>query len=374
MIVLALNSGSSSLKFGLYRVRLAEAGPLLTGQLGGIEELGPRLAAAKLPAPEALAHRLVHGGPALRRHVRLNDAVLRQLEAAAHFAPLHMPAALAVIAHASTLLPGLPQVACFDTAFHATLPEAARVLPLPKALQTQGIQRYGFHGLSCESILFQLARALPPADFGRLLIAHLGHGASVTAVLAGRSVDTSMGLTPSGGLIMGTRSGDLDPGVLLHLLRQPGAEAGGLQDLLDRQSGLLGISGLSSEMRQLHEAEPTQLDARLAVAMFCTAVAKQLAAMATVLGGVDLIVFSGGIGEHDAAVRATVCKALGWFGVLLDAERNQQGRGEISSAGSRCSVRVVASQEDAQMARQAARLLAEPHPSAHNHRRSNPKS
>lgn len=365
MIVLALNSGSSSLKFGLYRVvgedaEVAE--PVLEGQLDTVGELAARLAAAYLPPPDAVGHRIVHGGPALRRHAVIDDAVLRQIDAAAPFAPLHTPASLAVIAHSRDLFPGLPQVACFDTAFHAALPDVARVLPVPKSLQAQGIQRYGFHGLSCESIVHQLACDLPDGLPERLLIAHLGHGASVTAVKAGRSIDTSMGLTPSGGLIMGTRSGDLDPGVLIHLLRQAGGDAETLEALLDRQSGLLGISGLSSDMRRLHEAEATSADARLAVRMFCVAVAKQLAAMATVLGGVDVIVFSGGIGENDAPVRAAICNRLDWFGVVLDVEGNQRGQGAISAAASRCVVRVVASQEDAQIARHTAALLQLPPP------------
>jgi acetate kinase len=363
VIVLALNSGSSSLKFGLYRMAGEDAGvaePVLEGQLDTVGDLAVRLAAADLPAPDAVGHRIVHGGPALRRHAVIDDAVLRQIEAAAPFAPLHTPACLAVMSHSRALFPGLPQVACFDTAFHATLPDVARVLPIPKALQAQGIQRYGFHGLSCESIVHQLARDLPQGLPERLLIAHLGHGASVTAVKAGRSIDTSMGLTPSGGLIMGTRSGDLDPGVLVHLLRQSGADADTLEGLLDQQSGLLGISARSSDMRRLHEAEATSADARLAVRMFCVAVAKQLAAMATVLGGVDLIVFSGGIGEHDAAVRAAVVDMLGWVGIALDTDGNLRGQGAISAAASRCAVRVVASQEDAQIARHTAALLQAP--------------
>ena len=357
MIVLALNSGSSSLKFGLYRVLANVAEPMLAGPLESIGDLAARLAASELPAPQAIGHRVVHGGPALRQHVVINEPVLRQIEAAAPFAPLHTPPALALVGQSRELFPGLAQVACFDTAFHTTLPDAARVLPIPKALQAQGIQRYGFHGLSCEAIVFQLALELPQGLPERVLIAHLGNGASVTAVKAGRSIDTSMGLTPSGGLIMGTRSGDIDPGVLMHLLRQAGGETSRLEEMLDRQSGLLGISGLSSDMRRLHEAEPSNADARLAVNMFCVAVAKQLAALATVLGGVDLIVFSGGIGENDAAVRAAVCAALGWFGVALDAGSNQRGRGAISAATSRCAVRVVASREEEQIARHTARLL-----------------
>jgi acetate kinase len=356
VIVLALNSGSSSLKFGLYRVLSNGAETVLAGQLDGIGDLAARLAGSALPTPQAIGHRVVHGGPALARHVVIDDGVLREIEAATPFAPLHMPAALAVIAHARAHFPGLPQVACFDTAFHATLPDVARVLPVPRALRAQGIRRYGFHGLSCESIVHQLACDLPHGLPDRLLIAHLGHGASVTAVRAGRSVDTSMGLTPTGGLIMGTRSGDLDPGVWLHLLRRSGGGAGRLEALLDRESGLLGISGLSGDMRRLHEAEATDADARLAVRMFCMAASKQLAAMATVLGGVDLIAFSGGIGENDAAVRAAICAPLAWFGVALDAQGNERGQGAISAATSRCAVRVVASQEGEQIARHTAGL------------------
>jgi len=370
MIVLSLNSGSSSLKFGLYRVDV-EGGAggdgaegveaLLVGQLDDTGELTERLRAGGLPAPQAVGHRIVHGGPALQAHTVIDEAVLRQIEAAACFAPLHTPASLAVIAQARALFPGLPEVACFDTAFHATLPDTARVLPIPKSFQSQGIRRYGFHGLSCESIVFQLARRtspnLPQGVPERLLIAHLGHGASVTAVLGGRSVDTSMGLTPSGGLIMGTRSGDLDPGLFVYLLRHVGGNAVQLHELLDEQSGLLGISALSGDMRRLHEAEANNANARLAVQMFCASVAKELAAQATVLGGVDLIVFSGGIGENDAAVRAAICAALGWCGVALDASRNQCGQGLISADASRCAVRVLPSQEDEQIARHTARLL-----------------
>lgn len=376
MIVLSLNSGSSSLKFGLYRVDEEQGAQgaqgsqgaavdgveaLLVGQLDDTSELTERLRAGGLPAPEAVGHRIVHGGPALQAHTVIDDAVLRQIEAAACFAPLHTPASLAVIRQARALFPGLPEVACFDTAFHATLPDVASVLPIPKHFQAQGIRRYGFHGVSCESIVFQLARrgdgTLRSGVPERLLIAHLGHGASVTAVLAGRSVDTSMGLTPSGGVVMSTRSGDLDPGVLFHLLRHVGGDALQLQALLDEQSGLLGVSALSGDMRRLHEAETANADAKLAVQMFCAGVAKELAAQATVLGGVDLIAFSGGIGENDAAVRASICAALGWCGVSLDASRNQRGQGLISADASRCAVEVLPSQEDEQIARHTARLL-----------------
>ncbi|HSW04032.1 acetate/propionate family kinase [Aquabacterium sp.] len=366
MIVLAINSGSSSLKIGLYRVGDGEPAPLFSGPLASIDALRAALADKAVPAPQAIGHRIVHGGPGLRRHLRIDAAVLQQIEAATPFAPLHTPVAVAAIRHCAELFPGLPQMACFDTAFHAGLHDAARVLPLPKAWQSRGIQRYGFHGLSCESIVHHLTRTLPQGLPERVLIAHLGNGASISAVQAGRSIDTSMGLTPSGGLIMGTRCGDIDPGLLLHLLREQGSDTERLATLLDRESGLLGISGLSSDMRRLHQAADGDTehaaDARLAIRMFCIAVAKQLAAMMTVLGGADLIVFSGGIGEHDAAVRAAVCERLAWFGIQLDDARNRAEAGgidrSISSPASRCAVQVVGSREDEQIARHVQRLMA----------------
>lgn len=360
MNVLALNSGSSSFKFGLYRADAAGVQTLLTesvdsaGHVDATARVAQALARPKLPTPDAVGHRIVHGGPKLRRHCLIDDTVLRQLEAAAAFAPLHMPAALALIRDAQQRFPGLPQVACFDTRFHADLPDVARVLPIAKALQAQGIQRYGFHGLSLESIVRQLGADLPQ----RVVIAHLGNGASVTAVKGGRSVDTSMGLTPTGGLIMGTRSGDLDPGVLLHLLRERQFDAGKLEALVDRGSGLLGISGVSSDMRRLHEAAASNPDARLAIEMFCYAVRKQIAAMIAVLDGIDLLVFTGGIGENDATVRAAICSGLSWIGVSLDESRNSEASNPIQNGASRCEVRVLESQEDEQIARHAWALVA----------------
>ena len=268
------------------------------------------------------------------------------MKAATAFAPLHIPSALSVIRFAQEHFPQLPQVACFDTTFHADLPEVARVLPIARELQSEGIQRYGFHGLSCESIVHQLGNDLP----SRLVIAHLGNGASVTAVIAGKSIDTSMGLTPSGGVIMGTRSGDLDPGVLIYLMREKKLDAAMLEDLIDHRSGLLGISGISSDMRRLHEAASTNADARLAIAMFCYSVRKQIAAMIAVLGGVDLIVFTGGIGENDVEARAAICGGLSWLGLSLDQDRNRSANNPINGSGSRCAVQVLPSQEDEQIA------------------------
>ena len=357
--ILALNSGSSSLKFGLFSVDSAGAEELFSETVPTAElaDAGHRiasvLAAAGLPPPDAIGHRIVHGGPALRQHGRIDDAVLRQLQAAAAFAPLHTPAALALIHLAQLRFPGIPQVACLDTQFHAGLPDVARTLPIAKELQSQGIQRYGFHGLSLESIVRQLGSDVPE----RLVIAHLGNGASVTALKAGQSIDTSMGLTPSGGVIMGTRSGDLDPGVLLYLLREKKFDAAGLEALVDHESGLLGISGVSGDMRLLHEAAAVNPDARLAIAMFCVSVRKQIAAMIAVLDGLDMLVFTGGIGENDAPVRSEICSGLSWIGVSLNATRNRCAGNPISDGASRGRVHVMASQEDEQIARHTWALL-----------------
>jgi acetate kinase len=387
--VLALNSGSSSLKFGLYEVGTClPTRMLLSGEaesIGGKESkfhaqgsdrnalvsetlsiqsqheaigrLGKLLAASHLPAPDAIGHRIVHGGPRLRQHCLIDDQVLRQLEAATAFAPLHIPSAVSVIRFAQEHFPGVPQVACFDTTFHAGLPAVARVLPISKALQSEGIQRYGFHGLSCESIVHQLAHDLP----SRLIIAHLGNGASITAVSGGKSIDTSMGLTPTGGVMMGSRSGDLDPGVLLYLLREKKFDASMLEELVDHRSGLVGISGIGSDMRVLHEAALSNADARLAIDMFCYSVRKLIAAMIAALNGVDMLVFTGGIGENDGEVRAAICEGLSWLGVSLDEARNRSGRDPINNSASRCAVRVLPSEEGEQIARHALELVSQIH-------------
>ncbi len=361
--VLAMNSGSSSLKFGLYRVDSTGVEKLF-GEIvataehpNAITQVASVLAASGMPPPDAIGHRIVHGGPALRQHCRIDDAVLHQLQAAAAFAPLHAPAALALIRFAQAHFPGVPQVACFDTQFHVSLPAVARVLPIARELQAEGIQRYGFHGLSLESIVRQLGDALPQ----RLVIAHLGNGASITAVKAGMSIDTSMGMTPSGGVIMGTRSGELDPGVLVYLMREKKYDAARLEALVDQRSGLLGISGLSGDMRRLHEAAASNGDARLAIEMFCYSVRKQVAAMIAVLGGLDMLVFTGGIGENDAQVRIDICAGLAWIGASLDEPRNRTASNPyslISDGATRCQLLVLASQEDEQIARHAWAILA----------------
>ena len=378
--VLALNSGSSSLKFGLYRVHAAQALRLVSGEGESMGEpdgvfqaadadgrtlvheigsttrpceavgrIGDLLQAMRTPVPQIIAHRIVHGGPALREHCLIDAGVQHALVAATPFAPLHMSAALSLLHQAELRFPGLPQVACFDTTFHRGMPDIARTLPLPAALRTLGIERYGFHGLSCESVVRQLAADADGVP-RRLVIAHLGNGASVTAVLDGVSIDTSMGLTPSGGLVMGTRSGDLDPGVLIYLAREMHFDAERLETLIDHQSGLLGISGSSSDMRTLHESAVSDADARLSIDMFCQSVRKQVGAMSVVLDGIDVLAFTGGIGEHDAVVRAQICGGLSSIGIGMEAASSADVGDSRWAGQARCHVRVIPSLEDEQIA------------------------
>jgi len=345
--ILALNSGSSSLKFGAYEVADSSARLLLGGEAEWQDGAGKlRIADCAGAASDVatqqdavvsignlldehritlrgVGHRIVHGGPNLLRHCVIDASVMEQLERAAEFAPLHVPAALSLVRYASSRFQGVPQIACFDTAFHATLPESARIFALPRELRADGVQRFGFHGLSCESIVRQLA-PIPE----RLVIAHLGSGASITAVKNGRSVDTSMGLTPTGGVVMGTRCGDIDPGVLIFLLRRFGYDAAQLEELVDRRSGLLGISGASSDMRKLHVAAQSNPDAALAIEIFCHSLRKEIAAMAAVLNGIDTLVFTGGIGEHDAVIRSAIADGLGFLRIgeiiVLPARENEE--------------------------------------------------
>lgn len=339
-VVLVLNSGSSSLKYGLYR-DMAVAPTLLTG--GTIETnddhgtildaVVAQLEHANVPAPTVVAHRIVHGGPHRTRHCLIDPEVTRDLEAACAFAPLHGPVALALIRMTQSRFPGLPQVACFDTAFHATMPEVAWTLPIPREYAANGIRRYGFHGLSCQSIVRQFDDVVP----ARLVIAHLGSGTSVTAVREGRSVDTSMGLTPSGGVVMATRTGDVDPGVLLYLLRERGLEPTALARMVDHASGMLGISGCSGDMRRLRAAAPGNPAAGLAIEMFERSVSKAIAAMITSLRGVDMVVLTGGIGENDAGLAQAVRSDLAWIPGL--------------------AIRILPSREDEEIALAAASLV-----------------
>jgi acetate kinase len=294
---------------------------------------------------EAAGHRVVHGGPRFTQPQRIDAKLIEELKALVPFAPLHLPSQIALIEAIAAHYPDLPQVACFDTAFHSRMPEVARRFALPRELWEQGIKRYGFHGLSYEFIVDKLGKEIGP----RAIIAHLGNGASMAAVKDGAPVDTSMGLTPTGGFMMGTRSGDLDPGLLLHLINK-GYTANQLESLLNHQAGLLGVSGQTSEMKALLEKRGTDPGAAMAVEMFCYQARKFVGAFAAALGGLDTLVFTGGIGERSAEVRAGICSSLEFLGIAIDAAANR-ANAEVISAGSRCVVRVVATDEDLMIAR-----------------------
>ncbi len=377
-VVLAVNSGSSSLKFALFEIndgserRVAEGAVERVGGDGGrawirqgtaqterestCEDHGAALDVAfELLAERGLervkvaGHRVVHGGPEHVQPAIVDDALVASLRLIVPLAPLHMPASIAGIEAIAARHPTLPQVVCFDTAFHATLPEVARRLPLPDRFKD--VRRYGFHGLSYEYVMSTLGDA--PS---RIVIAHLGNGASLVAVKDGRAIDTTMGLTPTGGILMGTRTGDLDPGVLVYLAREKGLGPDALEHLVDRESGLLAIGG-SSDMKTLLERVETDSRARLAVEMFGYAVRKAIGAFAAALGGIDLLVFTGGIGERAAKVRAEACRGLEPFGIEVDAERNAHNEEIISGTRSCSVVRVVKTDEDLVIARHARRLV-----------------
>jgi len=383
--ILVVNTGSSSLKLGLYThadgderlqvdgladgvgqadgtltLRDASGKVLRSGkvplrtQRDALREASQWMQAVSSEPPVAVGHRVVHGGPKLTEHQRITPEVQEELKACVHFAPLHIPMALELIEETERAYPGAPQFACFDTAFHRTLPQAASRFALPGELFEAGVRRYGFHGLSYESLVHQLGREMP----SRVILAHLGSGASLAAVKDGKSVDTTMGLTPTGGIPMGTRSGDLDPGVLLYLLRTRQMSADSLETMLNHDAGLRALSGGTSDKRQLLEsAGKGDARAALAVEVFCGRIAETVAAYATVLDGLDLLVFAGGIGEHSVEVRQRVCRRLGFFGVELDDASNRQNGMEISTQTSRVRVRMMHSEEDLQIARHCRDLL-----------------
>jgi acetate kinase len=351
MHVLCLDSGSSSLKHALYDM----PGELLLRH-GVLEASGPEQPAAlseligavrpSEPSIDAVGHRIVFGGPNHDTPQMLDDALVAELETLVAFDPLHLPAELALVRQARASLPSARQVACFDSAFHRRMPAVARRYPLPKDVGPM-LQRYGYHGLSYEYIV-STGHAK-----GRAIVAHLGNGASLAAVRDGQPVDTTMGFTPLGGLMMGTRPGDLDPGVLLYLLRSGAFDTQSLSALLNERSGLLGVSGAGADMRMLLEQAPGDADARDAVELFNYLAVKQVGALAAVLGGLDTLIFTGGIGEHAAPIRKTMCGALGYLGVELDGERNDRGEERISSETSAVTVRVIPTDENLMIARHA---------------------
>ena len=383
-LVLAVNAGSSSLKFGLYP---RQGAALWTGSYEGLEPGGvPALKldgqcealdgvsdarggfevalahllatlAARGQTPVAVAHRIVHGGERFVAPCRIDEFALAELHRLDSLAPLHQPHNLAGVAAFARAMPGVPQVGCFDTAFHAGLPAVEQRLPIDRTLATQGLRRYGFHGLSYQYLRDEL---LPrtPAAMGRVVLAHLGNGASVCAMQGGASVATSMGFSALDGLMMGTRSGSLDPGVLLYLMEQ-GWDHDRIQQLLYKQSGLLGVSGISADMRRLRADGSAA--AQRAIDQFTYRVVREAGAMAACMGGLDVLAFSGGIGENDAALREQVCDQLGWMGVRMDAARNAGAPGDaahaIHAGDSAVEVWVVPTDEGRVAAREAARLL-----------------
>ncbi len=361
-VVLALNAGSSSLKLAVYRREgerevqlLAESVKAGDGQdAARLDEALLRVRDALGAAPDIVGHRLVHGGDDLTEPTLVDDAVMKQLEGLAALAPLHLPPALGLLRLARERLPRSRHVAVFDTTFHRHLPDVSRRLPLPKKLRERGLRRYGFHGLSCEYALTQLGQT-PPA---RVIVAHLGSGASLTAVRDGRSFDTTMGLTPTGGIPMSSRAGDLDPGVIVHLLRHACLSVDEVERLLNHESGLKGLSG-SADMAEL--LRRSDEEAILAVDLFCYAVKKQIGAYAAALGGVDCLVFTGGIGEHSPEVRARALSGLATFGLELDTARNAEHGPIISSAQSRCTARVIRSNEALMIARHCWRATESAH-------------
>jgi len=274
-----------------------------------------------LPKVEAVGYRVVHPGAKLDRHVRMDDAVMKDLEEAVVFAPLHDPAVIEVIREMMERFPDVAHYACFDTVFHQTMPEAATTYPIPAEYRERGVRRYGFHGLSCESIVRQL-RAFDAGVPKRMVIAHLGSGCSVTAVVDGRSVDTTMGLTPTGGVVMGTRPGDLDPGLVLYLLRQmKGDRVNALETMLNHDAGMVALSGMPNDMKAVREAVLRgDAKARLAVEIFTRSVKKAVGGFVALMGGVDAVVFAGGIGEHDARSRAEILGGLESFGISINSD------------------------------------------------------
>lgn len=390
--LLTLNAGSSSIKLGLFPV--AGGGMLASGQvdaIGGAARLwlkdaqGAPIATPPLPAgacPDhvtaleallaalagafpglevaAVGHRVVHGGPDLADPAVIDAGVLSRLEALVPFAPLHQPHNLSGVRASIAAFPDALQVACFDTAFHRHHPFEADAFALPRAYYDKGIRRYGFHGLSYDHIAGTLARIDPDLAAGRVIVAHLGNGASMCGLRAGRSIASTMGFTALDGLPMGTRCGQIDPGVLLYLMQQEGMDGAAISDLLYRQSGLLGLSGLSNDMRTLEASD--RPEARQAVACFAYRIQREAGSLAAALGGLDGIVFTAGIGENSVQTRATVCDGLRWIGVELDEARNAAGAPVISRDGSAVRVRVIPTDEESVIARDTRGLLADRRP------------
>jgi acetate kinase len=393
--VLVLNSGSSSIKFSVYEAADGERSKLHEGAVDGIgtdkgsfwikdadgnklvdqtPTLPDNAAAFKLvadalnssefPTPAAIGHRMVNGGPTVQKNQRITPNLIDEMERYKDFAPLHTPVAVYIMRESLRLFSGVPNFVCLDSWFHRTMPEVATHMPIPEEYSAMGVRRYGAHGISCESIIYQLQPNVPH----KLIVAHLGNGASITAIRNGESLDTSMGLTPTGGIISGTRTGDIDPGVLLFILRKIAESslsateaANQLEAVVNNKSGLLGVSDLSNDMRDLRDAiRSGNTKARLAVDKFTWTIARWIGSYVAELNGLDMLVFTGGIGENDVATRAEICAGLGALGIIIDSARdNVRGEAVISAENSPVTVRVIPAEEDLMIVNHVVRLIAE---------------
>jgi len=385
--VLVINGGSSSVKFAIHETgtspavsfrarvdRIGEMGTTLTWsgpdgrwETGGVDVLDHDAATSRLidwleareefAAVRAVGHRVVHG-MAHTEPERVTPELLDDLRRARPYAPEHLPREIEMIEAFQERHPQLPQVACFDTAFHGTMPRVATLLAIPRRYQAKGVQRYGFHGLSYAYLVEELARvAGPVAAHGRLILAHLGNGASMAAVRGGTSIDTTMGFTPAAGLVMGTRTGDVDPGLVSFLAQTEQMTATQFHHMVNHESGLLGVSEISADMRDLLAREADDVRAAEAVALFCYQAKKWVGALAAALGGLDTLVFSAGIGEQSALIRARICQGLDFLGIELHDGRNASHAAVISEDGSRVTVRVIPTNEELMIARSASRVL-----------------
>jgi acetate kinase len=367
-MILTINGGSSSIKFALYQL----GDPLKRTLHGAVDRIDldasdHQSAAASLmdwleqqpgfESVRAVGHRVVHGMQHSEPEL-VTQELLDELHRISPYDPDHLPSEIESIEAFRRRHPKLPQVACFDTAFHRTMPRVARLLPIPRRYDAQGVERYGFHGLSYAYLMEELARlGDPAATAGRVILAHLGNGASLAAVRDGKSIDTSMGFTPTAGLVMSTRSGDLDPGLAPYLARTERISTEQFYEMVNRRSGLLGVSETSSDMRDLLAQEASDIRAAEAVALFCYQAKKWIGSFAAALGGLDTLVFAGGIGENAPLVRARICDGLGFLGIELDDPRNTGHAAVISTDASRVVVRVIPTDEDLMIARSVRRIL-----------------
>jgi acetate kinase len=387
--ILTINGGSSSIKFALFeadhslhrilegrieRIGLPEANFAVKG-LRKEDNFSRQVAAPNHTVAvemlmdwiderfeegglSAVGHRVVHGGPKYSEPQRITTEIVEELHELEPFDPEHLPEEILLTEAFHRRFPNLLQVACFDTAFHRSMPRVARLLPIPRRYDMKGVQRYGFHGLSYAFLMEELERlAGPKAAQGRVILAHLGNGASLAAVYDGNPIDTSMGLTPTAGIPMSTRSGDLDPGLVMYLARTERTEARQFNEMVNFQSGLLGVSEISSDMRDLLKCEKEDVRAAEAIALFCYHIKKWIGAFTAVLGGLDTLVFSGGIGENVPVVRARICDRLGFLGIQLEEKQNVANAGVISSDDSRVTVRIIRTDEEVMIAKTVCRVL-----------------